>query len=47
LVRCFGYEPRNLPPIADENDFLLLMLNAIKYCAEVARDLGDGECLHR
>jgi len=47
LVRCFGYEPRDLPPITDENDLLLLMLDAIKDCAEVACDLGDGERFHR
>lgn len=42
-LRCFGYEPRNLAPIADENDLLLLVLNATKDGAEVARNLGDGE----
>jgi hypothetical protein len=47
LVRRLGYEPRDLPAIADEKDLLLLVFNAIKHCAEVARDLGDGERFHR
>ena len=46
LLRRFGDEPRHLPAIAHENDLLLLMLNAIQHCAEVACDLGDGERFH-
>ena len=45
-MRRFGHEPRDLPAIADENNFLLLMFHAIEHCTEVARDLGDGERLH-
>ena len=43
LVWGFGYEPRDLPAIAHENDFLLLTFYTIEHGAEVARDLGDGE----
>jgi len=46
LGRWLRYKPGNLPPIANENNFLAISFNFIEHAAEAPCDLADGQRLH-
>ena len=41
-----GIRPSNLPPIADQDHFLLLAFDFVENSAEIPRNFGDGQGLH-
>jgi len=45
-TRSFGHESRDLTPIPDEHDLLLVALYGVDHGAEVTGDLGNRKRLH-